>query len=200
MPVPKTKPSEVVDLSKHRKQRFGSKLGPPATSPVALTDLPAVVVKTRRGRTVEIVNMPMRDAGADMVLTLIRQHPGSSLLTRDDDYVDLRDIAMVIDPKRGEIEVENARRSARDEAGPFRPIQVWLGTRRNERVGLVNIPDTEEGAALLRYILEEFRHDRQGAPTGYTLFTTDYGHIPVPELAKANPPPKRSSEDENPSR
>jgi hypothetical protein len=106
---------------------------------------------------------------------------------------------MVVDPKRGEIEVDAARREAIPQSGPFRPIEVRIGTR-NERVGLVNIPDSAEGLALLRYILREFRHDRDGQPSGYTLFTTDSGYIPVYEIAKANLQPDRRSDDENPSR
>lgn len=193
MPVPKTKLSEVIDLNKHRKRKTQVKLGPPAAARPPLMDLPAVVVKTKTGRTAEIVNLPMRDAGADMVLSLIKSHPEAWLLTRDDDYVRLRDIAMVIDPERGEIEVEAARRKATANPGPFRALQVKIGTRGGE-VGLVNIPDTAEGQALFRYILDEFRRGRDGQPTGYTFFTTDSGYIPVHEIAAANLPPKRDSE------
>jgi hypothetical protein len=113
--------------------------------------------------------------------------------------VEIRDIEMVVDPKRGEIEVEAARREAVAAPAPFRPLEVRIGTR-NERVGLVNIPDSAEGLALLRYILREFRHGRDGLPSGYTLFTTDNGYIPVYEIARANAQPDRRSDDENPSR
>lgn len=199
MPVTRTKPSEVIDLNKHRKQKKQAMVGPPAAARPPLEDLPAVVVKTRNGRTAEIVNLPMRDVGADMVLLLIRRHPAASLLTRDDDYVALRDIEMVVDPKRGEIEVDAARREAVSEPEPFRPIEVRIGTR-NDPVGLVNIPDSAEGLALLRSILREFRHGRDGQPSGYTLFTSDSGYIPVHEIARVNPLPDRRSDDENPSR
>lgn len=199
MPVRKTKHSEVIDLNKHRKRRDQPMITVPATARPPLTDLPAVVVKTRRGRTAEIINLPMRSAGADMVLLLIRLHPDGSLFTRDDDYVRIRDIAAVVDPKRGETEVEAAHREAVADPAPLRPIEVKIGTR-DERVGLMNIPDTAEGAAIFRYILQEFRKGRDGQPSGYTFYTTDGGYIPVHEIAAANLPPKRGSDDENPSR
>ena len=194
MPVPKPKTSEIVDLNKHRKQKGQGKMKPSPPARPELKDLPAVVVRTRGGKIAELINLPMRDIGADMVLILIERHPEASLKTSDGAYLRLREIAMVVDPERGEIEVEAARQAADDAPAPFRPIQVRLNMRREETVGLVNIPDSQEGATLLRYILEEFRRDRTGAPSGYTLFTTDYGYIPVHELAEANLPRPRQTE------
>jgi hypothetical protein len=200
MPDQKSKLSEIVDLNKRRLKKRLPKVGPSVSARPPLTDLPAVVVKTNAGRTAMIVNIPMLTVGAEMVLSLIELHPGASLYTCDDDYVSLRDIVTVFDPTRGEIEVEAGRQEALADPVPFRLLQVMIGTRWAAQVGLVNIPDTPDGLALFRTIVEEYRHDGDGKPSGYTFYTDDNGYIPVHEIAAANPPPKRSSDDKNPSR
>ncbi len=60
---------------------------------------------------------------------------------------------------------------------PQRPEQ------EEEYVGIVNIPDSEIGLAIMEEIYRDHLGDDIGA---YTLFTTDFGHIPIKELARAN--------------
>jgi hypothetical protein len=200
MPDHKSKLSEVVDLNKHRKAKKLPKEGRPTSTKPPLTDLPALVVKTKDGRTAQIVNIPTLTVGVEMVLSLIALHPDACLYTADDDYLLLCDIAIVVDPKRGEIEVEMSPGTAKANAPQFRQIQVKIGSRDATLVGLVNIPDSMEGLALFRCIVEAYRHGREGTPSGYTFYTDDSGHIPVHEIAAANPAPKRISDDKNPSR
>lgn len=151
-----------------------------------MRDLPAVVVRLKgRPDPVELINLPMRDNGADMVLHCIAAYPDAYAFTADgDQVVRFGDIVRVDCPERGEILIDEAKR--RPASGEiFRPIQVFLSVRNGERVGIANIPDSPEGRKLFREILEQFR-SVLGGRSGYTLFTTDYGHIPVWELAAAN--------------
>lgn len=54
---------------------------------------------------------------------------------------------------------------------------------KEELVGIVNIPDSEIGRQIMDEIYLNHAGDDMRA---YTLFSTDFGHIPVKELAKAN--------------
>jgi hypothetical protein len=188
MPVAKFDHGASVNQSKSRKERRSPiKPSAKARERPDLRDVPAVVVRLRgRNGPVDLVNLPMRDNGADMVLHIIAEHPNSCLMTPDLEYIQVADIVQVICPERGELIVDEVRRASVGKT-PFRPLQAKLGTR-GDIVGIANIPDTPEGRTLFKEILEEFRSIVGGAPSGYTLLTTDYGYIPVWELAKANAP------------
>lgn len=193
----KIKPGEITDLSKHRKQKEKGKTKPhcEARASVALCDVPAVTVRRKDGKTAALVNLPRTEAGAELVLFLIRASPDACLMTDDGMSISLRDIAALTAPERDAAAVETARADAAAEPMPFRHLSVLLGSRSGESVGLFNIPDCPEGTALFHGILQKYSLDHDGQPTGYTLFTTDYGYLPVHELAKANQPAKRGSED-----
>ncbi len=56
----------------------------------------------------------------------------------------------------------------------------------DELIGIVNIPESAVG----RKIMEEIFHEQCGDDLrAYTLFTTDFGCLPVKELARVNLPP-----------
>lgn len=186
MPVAKPDHGAFVNPNRNRKSKRNA-VAPPAKARErpALRDIPAVVVRLRgRADPAELLNLPMRDNGADMVLHLIAAHPDACVMTADLECVRIGDIVRVDCPERGEILVDAARRTDA-KTGPLKPIEVRIGTR-NERVGIVNIPDAPEGRKLLREILEEYRSAIGGGPSGYTFFTTDHGYIPVWEVAAAN--------------
>lgn len=188
MPVAKPDPGANVIRNLNRKSQKRSAPTPSAKARdrPSLRDLPAVVVRLRgKSDPVELVNLPMRDNGADMVLHIIAEHPDACLMTSDLEYVRVADIVRVDCPERGEILIK-ALRHASGAGSAFRPLQVILGVRNQETVGIANIPDTPEGRKLFLEILREFRSTVDGAPSGYTFLTTDYGYIPVWEIAQDN--------------
>lgn len=188
MPVVKPEQGAFVNRIQNRKSRKRSAILPSAKARERpeLRDIPAVVVRLRdRAEPVELINLPVRDDGADMVLHLIAAFPAASLMTRDLEYVGVKDIVRVDCPERGEIMVEAARCGPASSMS-FRPAELYLGTRNRERVGIANIPDTPDGWKLLRSILVDYRSVVGGGPSGYTLMTADWGYIPVWELAMAN--------------
>lgn len=186
MPVPRPKHGEITDLSKHRQKKSTRTPSARPDPRPELADLPAVVVRRLDDPApVELINLPMRDDGADMVLQLIRDHPDACAVDRDGRMFPFREIAQVICPVRGEMEIERAK-TGPPASGAYRTIRVRLGTRNDETVGIFNIPDTESGRKLLHAILVDYRRTTSGIE--YTLFTTDYGYLPVRELADANLP------------
>ncbi len=188
MSVLKPKNEEIRDLAKQRRQR---KKPPKLKDPpkiASFLDIPSVVVRVRgRGERVLLVNVPQSEAGADLVLHLIGAHPDAAALTDDDEFVRFGDIVRVDCPERGEILIEEAKKALPEPAGAFRLIQVRLAMRAETRVGIFNIPDSPRGREVLEEIFEDYRSNDLYA---FTLYTTDYGHLTVRELAEANRPPR----------
>ncbi len=79
--------------------------------------------------------------------------------------------------------------SARTEQPQARkkPEPSQLPLLDEELVGIVNIPESAVGHGIMKEIFREQCGDDLRA---YTLFTTDFGCLPVKELARVNLPPR----------